>query len=283
MLAQNDTFYLVDIDTKVDVDFRNLIDKYHLNKENPTIMVLWSNKWCTAVCTDLIDRYAMSDLSKFNLLLVNVDIVGPKKYVYYETNDELYQDLKATKRHWNKQNVASFYGYSKKGGIELAMGDSVRKTPHIIFLDKDMKAKVSQTWTQLNPNVLFDYIYKDQSLPIYKASPEDVIDHFKSMVENDTIDVSIITKSIDLMDQSFEQTKEPIFASYFYYKLDERDKAEISFKYNYTYALYYDRLGKTNLRNLLIAEGLQIAEKGDLPMYDSYKKDIERLKKLKGD
>lgn len=282
-LAQDGTFYLVDVETRENVDFRDIREKYNLNKENPTLIVLWSKKWCGKMCTNLIERYILSDRSKFNLILVNVDFIEADSRIKYENEDALYDDLMYFKKLWNQENVVLFYGYSEKGGINLAMGDSIQNTPHLVYLDKDEKVLFSQASYNFNPNVIFDHLYKENGYSYYRSSPEDVIDHCVAIADIDSLSTDVLSEAFMEIDRSYLLTRNEKFSNFFWIKPSSKDLTEIKFKYYYASALHFYKTDRISVGKTLAEKAFEAVEEGDLTNDKKYTKYIERLRQLKDD
>lgn len=282
LLAQDGTFYLVDVETKESVSFTDIFDKYHLNKENPTLMILWSIKWCST-CTDLIERYALSNVSKFNLILINVDRLNHSKTLGYSSEEALFDDLKQFKSDWDKQNVVSFYGYSSKGGIEIAMGDSVQQVPRLVYFTQDMKPLVSQVSLRLYPWVLFDNLYKKEGLDYYASSPDDVIDAFLEAAKQDTISIPDLKKRWN----KYLNVYTDYYDSYFFskhhsYRASESDIAYRKLECSFIAAYYNDKLGDTMARDKIINSAYRsLDDQYKNPIPDGMQEWFDKMEKLK--
>lgn len=192
-LSQFD-FNLVDIKTKKEVNFKNIFNDYGINKKLPTLIITWSNEWCNRSCTDLINRYTSCDTSKFNLVLVNIDLVKEDTgYSYHPSEEKLFKVLRESQNKW--KNAKCFYGQSENGGFEKIV--TFKHTPNLLFLDNDLNILYNKANSNGFPYSLFyDLFYEKKGFNNYisyiKNSPEDIIDLILSFL---TIEQNIQTYS----------------------------------------------------------------------------------------
>lgn len=96
---------IIDLKNNKTVRFDEIFTTYNLNKELPTFVITWSGNWCYP-CRILIDRYNKCDLSKMNIITVNVD------------NENSLEDVLKEGYHlkWDKSlNFHANIGNDKKG------------------------------------------------------------------------------------------------------------------------------------------------------------------------
>ncbi|HBK82878.1 MAG TPA: hypothetical protein DDZ41_04660 [Flavobacterium sp.] len=111
---------LTEIKTGQSTGFNWIFDTYNINKKVPTIVITWSGEFCME-CIDLINRYNSCDLSKINIITINID--------YEKDLDKVL--AKGYHLKWNKS--FNFLGnIGKKGGFDFVF--NVNNAPMLVYI-----------------------------------------------------------------------------------------------------------------------------------------------------